>query len=46
MVILVPVIKELESKVALMQRRLCKTDEKKNELGKEKKEAITENAKL
>ena len=40
------VIKELESKVALMQRRQVKTDEKKNELGKEKKEAITENAKL
>ena len=31
------VIKELESKVALMQRRQVKTDEKKNELGTEKK---------
>ena len=39
-------IRELESKIALMQRKQTKVDEKKNELYTQKKKALTENAKL
>ena len=42
----VSVIRKLESKLESMQRRQTKTDEKKNELFKEKTKTLTENAKL